>query len=650
MVKAYDEKIESSLYYYDGTNPPRQMEVKLEQYSAKSGKEVSVEVESDENTWQIENKISDMQMGAGGELLAADYNDNLMEIDKATGECLHSFVEEGNFYYFQVLGNMLLTVGENGLEFYDIGKKSIQETDQVLNQTLGEQAEKDWETDGGSYSLIGTAGLEEHQWIFCNHQGLYSFSTGGSTVEQLINGQLNSLNDPSRSLKGVWCLSQEEYMVAMENETTMESYLCRYVYDKDVLTVPDKELKIFALENPGELRQAIALYQKAYPDVYVNLETALSGEDGVTAEDAIRAQNISQMAGKGADILLLDGLPVESYVEKGMLMDIQDVVEEIGDTDGVFENIRQAYEQDGKLYAFPGRFFLPVMMGDISGFQEKTEITALGEYAAREKAADTDDVIFSWDGADTILEELYHGYSSHWQKENQLDEDQLKKYLQAAKQIYDTRPSTEEESSMSFALEGSMQSAITGTISFQSLSCIIENAKAAGGLMGSLSDYMTMLAVLDKTGGEYVPMGQGESFVPYLLTGISSRTKMEKEAKDFLRILLGKEAGASLSSGIPTNRAALSDMINTVFDGEYAGGIALMNSDGTMTTLDYQRCSQEELDAFYTMAEAAKKPELSSRVIKELVLENGEKYLAGTMTLEEASAAILQKANLYFSE
>ena len=63
------------------------------------------------------------------------------------------------------------------------------------------------------------------------------------------------------------------------------------------------------------LRQAISVYQKQNPDVYVDLEIGMSGEDSVTASDALRTLNTDIMAGKGPDILILDGMPVDEIFD-----------------------------------------------------------------------------------------------------------------------------------------------------------------------------------------------------------------------------------------------------------------------------------------------------------------------------------------------
>lgn len=58
----------------------------------------------------------------------------------------------------------------------------------------------------------------------------------------------------------------------------------------------------------------------------------------------------------------------------------------------------------------------------------------------------------------------------------------------------------------------------------------------------------------------------------------------------------------------------------------------------------------EEFDKITGILESAKKPACMNRVIKEIVLEQGEKALKGEMTVEEAVSEIMKKCNLYLSE
>ena len=52
----------------------------------------------------------------------------------------------------------------------------------------------------------------------------------------------------------------------------------------------------------------------------------MSGDDGVTRTDALKTLNTEIMAGKGPDILILDGISSETYVEQGMLEDLSGIL------------------------------------------------------------------------------------------------------------------------------------------------------------------------------------------------------------------------------------------------------------------------------------------------------------------------------------
>ena len=56
----------------------------------------------------------------------------------------------------------------------------------------------------------------------------------------------------------------------------------------------------------------------------------MSGDDGVTRTDALKTLNTEIMAGKGPDILILDGISAQTYVEQGMLEDLSGIFKDAG--------------------------------------------------------------------------------------------------------------------------------------------------------------------------------------------------------------------------------------------------------------------------------------------------------------------------------
>ena len=84
--------------------------------------------------------------------------------------------------------------------------------------------------------------------------------------------------------------------------------------------------------------------------MFVKKIIGMSGSDGVTADDAIKSLNTEVLAGKGPDVLVLDGLPADSYVEKGALCDISNYVVQANESEGLFTNIMDAYTSDNKIF------------------------------------------------------------------------------------------------------------------------------------------------------------------------------------------------------------------------------------------------------------------------------------------------------------
>ena len=73
----------------------------------------------------------------------------------------------------------------------------------------------------------------------------------------------------------------------------------------------------------------------------------------------------------------MDGLPIEDYIEKGVLEDLSGVVESVK-TNGeeLFENVLSSYEKGKKVYAVPSRFSVPIIIGK-EGAVRPDEVTSL---------------------------------------------------------------------------------------------------------------------------------------------------------------------------------------------------------------------------------------------------------------------------------
>lgn len=587
---------------------------------------------------------------ADGNLVIENLNSHFYKVDLTNGNCEPLLeLEEKYIRHFGTAGNKVLAVSTEEVVLFDSTTGELLEEETVLNDMLAADSSLSEIVSDSGKPLVFAGETGGEVIFYANHQGLFCHTPGGSVSEQLINGSLTSMGDTTVSFLDLVMVDEEHFLLAAVGSFG-EAKLLKYSYDKNAPSVPETELKVYALEDSAFLRQAVSAYQKGHQDVYVNLQIGLSGDDGMTAEDAIRALNTDILAGSGPDVLILDGLPVEKYIEKGMLADISPVIEEIADKDGVFENVRQAYDSDGVIYQFPARFYVSLVNGEEEAVEAGGSLKKLANFVTEKKAAG-ESKIFPMRSAENLLEKLYFADSAAWtESDGKLNEEAVAEYLSCAKQIYDAEPVESEDVYYS---DGGVASDTIGTL--DAMGVALKTSKLNYGTIVSMTEFTMVYSMKSQYGIDYelADRETAKSFVPCQLAGISSQTAKSAEAEEFLRVLLGAECGVYSFSGFPVNRTAYEKVVEDAaerYDEYSKGGVAVSTDEGDFFEMMFENPTPEEFDKITGILESAKKPACMDRVIKEIVLEQGEKALKGEMTVEEAVSEIMKKCNLYLSE
>ncbi|MCI8281445.1 MAG: hypothetical protein HFI76_07090 [Lachnospiraceae bacterium] len=573
----------------------------------------------------------------GGVLYRADVTQGtLEEVTKNMPEAV---------YYFGMAGNDIVSVMGSGVYRVDAGSGELKK-DETLQQVTDSSQEPI--SGENSYPCLFTAGAEEDSTVYVNHEGLFFHKMGGSVNEQLINGDLVSLGDSSLGFIQALTVDDSTYLV-LGSDSLGVPRMYRYMYDAQASAVPQKQLKVYALEDSVALQQAISYFQKENPDVFVKKIIGLTDEDGITAEDALRTLSTDIMAGNGPDVLILDGIPVESYVEKGILADIRDLVEEVEGEDGLFENIKEAYIRDGSIYEMPSRFGFSVVEGEAEAVEAKNSLEAFLEYAKGKKSSNADENVLVPMSASGLLHELYYADSAGWRKEDgSLEEEKLEAYLKAAKDYFDLDTYAEEEYNNSVENYtfrfGGMGGAASTVANFR----LILMGCGGIGTISSFRDVQQIYATEAQIGGAYDIFGEADngSFVPYVSVGIAAQSAENQEAREFVKGLLGKECQSASMDGFPVNRAAYQEHQKN--QKEYAIGTSRL--DGTSAGVDVKVLTEEQANTLLKQLESLKRPVLTDRVIQELIVEEGIKYLNGDGTQKEVADRIMQKVKLYLSE
>lgn len=609
--------------------------------------EIAVSVPASD-TGREENHISQADYDSAGNLIVRDSNSSLYKIDTSAGTCGAAFETEGvAIRYFGLAGTKCIAVHDQGILVYNTVTGEKGDVEPVIQDLIkGDSSLTSVNTDSGC-PMVFAEGADEGSILFVNSNGVFHFAIGGSISEQLLDSSLTSLGGMDAVFYGV-CMMDAENIFVCANDG-QGTNLFRYSYDSAAAAVPEQEITVYSLDDSSTLRHAVTVFQSAHPDIYVNLQIGMSGEDGVTLEDALKVLNTDIMAGKGPDVLILDGMPIDSYIEKGILADISDVVKEVDQEDGLFSNIVKASEADGHIYAMPARFLIPLVDGDADTVKAASSLETLADRAEELKAQGAAEHVMQERDAKKLLRELYYADSAAWEtKDGALDEEKLTNYLTQAKRIYDVDQYDSDENSSS-------DGGTTGGLMPNSLSSegqLTGEFKVAMGTLSDVSSFQLMRSAQAKTGNSY-GLNNAEtarSYVPYLMAGVASDGNTEA-AKAFVKTLLGKEAG-SATNGIPVNRAAFDQQIaDTAEAAEMDMSIAFSGADSDeVYGVEYMELTEQDITDFTELIEGLTTPALTDRTIQSLVLEQGEKYLSGEQSLEAAVSAILKKVNLYLSE
>ncbi len=606
-----------------------------------------------------DNSYMVLDFAQDGQLIGAIVAGEVVRLDPATAEITGTIAKSADM--IGTCGQEALVLTSTELQRYDIETGEPHARDEALEDALyANRSEFPYAiTTSNTVPIVMTEDEEGRLYYGAKNEGIFAHAMDGSVVEQVVDGTLGTLASPSTELCAMTVLDQCFYLVCIDG-VSGEYKLLKYEYSADTPSVPQKELTVYSLFEGSALRQAITLFQTQYPDTYVNYEVGMSGEDGVTVSDALRTLNTEILAGNGPDILVLDSLPVDSYVEQGLLMDLSGIVADLRDSEGLMDNIVGAYEQDGAFYTIPQRFGIVMVAGDpelIGGIDSMDAIEAL---AAQPGVLAVHDIAI-------LSDLLYRVSAGSWKNEDgTLDQEKLTEYVHAVRQIMDTWKANAPQEDLE-GLDMYRQDGMTigwnemeaigmrgDDLTSATLDLLTRTNGVWLGALYQMLNYCGLTSVNAQTGACAMALPnltEEKFFVPCGLLGVLGNSKEPEQAAEFVRFLLSAQAQGQINSdGFPVNRTALETLMNTnsLADGY---GISSSSGDGDdFISLDYEWPTDTELSALMEMARQVSVPVETEHVQQDVVIEEMRRCLDGEIGEEETVNAILQRINLYLAE
>ena len=463
---------------------------------------------------------------------------------------------------------------------------------------------------------------ENQQIVFLTMDGVFQAGFGSSVKQAMVQEKGFVYAAPQTTDYEILPLGDTAFLVSCLQNGAPLTVLIRL--DATLPTQAAQSLYIWALEDSDVIRSASAVFANQYPDCDVQLEFGRDAtSQALSDEDIIKNLNTRLLAGETPDVLFLDGLPIRSLMEKGVLASLDGVVS----MDGYYENILTAYSLDGRPYAYPSVFRVPVF---VSGSSE-INVDDYASLASLAALYQEQSLIFNTSYED-IFDSFYIASSAGlFPEEKRIDEDALRAFLQSTREMIDGQQITAQTNEYVMA-SGNGQSVAQSEFAM-SLIKVAEGSYPCGtGVVSSRSDALKLFWSYPAVAIRPLP---GSGFEAKEIVSIPANAANPTLAKAFVQIMLTDPVVQlnSLYKGFSVQRDVENAYLaQTIADGEqtYAADPLTCDWDSLI----------EELGA----------PSVSSATIYDVTHEAAFDYYGNEIDLDTAVQRIEENLGLYFSE
>ncbi len=622
------------------------------------GTQIECDIKLKDSTYIINTFVSD-----DGRMFASAMNGSFYEINREDGSSEELFETGDYVYQADVKGNHLVCASAEEIAVYDLTTKEKVE-DKALDDFVTTILGRDIAKNSESAIPVRTLLEEENiMYIICE-KGIYRHVIGGTSMEQILDGTLSSLNNPAFIMVAGILGEDSSFYVLFANLS-----LIHYTYDADTPTVPSNKLKAYSLKENSLLRQAIATYQINNPDIYVDYQVGMAESSSVTREDALKKLNTEMIAGTGPDLILLDDMPIDSYINKGILLDISSNLEEILKGEDVFANIVNTFKNDSGIYAVPAGFAVPLAMGSSEKLKQITNIEGLANLVDQIRKEKEEGLILGARSEENLIGLLLSTCEPSWKTETgKINENSLIEFFTYAKQIWeaeskgfteDIREQNLEELKM---WEDLKEQGITdedrreGYQGIQPMSLeLYEQVLSLGEMSDSYNfDIITsMLKLEDKEYDSFsaLNMQNKNVYIPKNILGINAKTTNIEEVNNLLAIMIGKDCIPDERS-LSVNKKVWKDIWNEEkeMNEDNLSSIGVSTQYGFNFTMTVYPSSQADVARLEELGDTATTPHIKDSVLEKAVYEVGTSILNGDKTVDEGVAEIIKKLAIYMAE
>ena len=459
--------------------------------------------------------------------------------------------------------------------------------------------------------------------------GFFRCDAGDTNWQKLLQGV-----DTGFSLSDQWCrdivaLSDGSVYAWFGSESGDKIMI--YRYDPDAVIEVTEELTLYTVEESFFLQQAAVQYHKQHPEVLIHVDAAISMTDKYSGnadyQQIYQDLNTSLTSGNGPDLMVMDHLKLDTYASKGLLLNLQEILQPMEEDGSLLSNITTAYEEtDGTRYAVPLQFGLLLAVGRDVQPEEMSSMDAIAKAVSGKTESYMGDRTCG-----ELVEEFYPLIVNDILQNRQVNRDTLRPWLEDLKKIADNcgiLPSRKEGRAANIWDLGS------------DVKLVLQETDG-------FNEAMMPYAVAELLNANVVSMEN--AFYPKMVIGINSRSEHVETAKDFLRFALSEELqSVDTYEGFPVNAKALE--AQAAADRSMAEAYTTYDIDGSTVEFAIKSYSEETANHLMELCRAATLCLKEDTQIETSLTESLQAYLNGQASVEEAMDAVEGSLKMYLAE
>lgn len=556
-----------------------------------------------------------------------------------------------------VADNLILTSMES-IDVYDINTGELRDSLEELESKII-----------NSTNTLSINGKSDTNIYYYSTEGLFCYDLLKKENELLIDDG-KYITNPNFIIDKLLELENNTYLMIIIDSSTGAANLVRYSYDPNYVKVDDSEILVYSLTENKFIRNMISLCEAENPNISIKYEVGVSNSDAIQESDALKTLIIEIMAGKGPDIILLDGLPVENFIDNKFLADMSEIFSEYENE--LFQGVVNAYKVNGEVYQLPMSIKIPMMIGNKDIINQINDIESLLT-VVKENAAKSENRIFEKLGTpEDFISSIYCIYENNCLSDKKINKDNLIEFLNIAKEIYNISKEKndiylkQEHGDMVdcsiFYMNNEVNMNLIQNISISEMDYSKNQALLAYGGIGNLHDIELLVNMLiNKPYMDYKILKKEDKniFIPNLKVGINNNSKNKEVSKDIIKRFLEQSISIdnitihkeSFINGLQIDDKSLDKEKYNEENEHYIKSVTI-DVDENGNKLEFPKYYANDDDISRLVNEVDKlnvEPDINMVLLDE-VSSQFKKIIEEELDVEEAVLNILKNLELYLAE